>query len=142
MILGIGTDITDGRRIEAILNRHEDKFTKRIFTKGELVAANRTANKVYFLAKRFAAKEAVYKALSSSGVAGCGWREAETLNGLNGSPFVNLTGRCKTALETLTPDGYKANVSISLSDDRPYALAFVVISAVPAEWIKPNEQKK
>ena len=91
------------------------------------------------MAKRFAAKEAVYKALSSSGIAGCGWREAETLNGLNGAPFVNLTGRCKTALETITPDGYKAKVSVSLSDDRPYALAFVVISAIPADWIKPNE---
>ena len=104
MILGIGTDIIDGRRIEAILNRHKDKFAKRIFTKAELMAANKTANKVCFLAKRFAVKEAVYKALSSSGVAGCGWREAETLNGLNGAPFVNLTGRCKTALETITPD--------------------------------------
>ena len=139
MILGIGADITDGRRIEAVLNRHKDKFAKRIFTKGELLAASRTANKVYFLAKRFAVKEAVYKALSSSGIAGCGWREAETLNGSNGAPFVNLTGRCKTALETMTPDGYKASVSVSLSDDRPYALAFVVISAVPAEWVKPNE---
>ena len=142
MILGIGTDIIDGRRIEVILNRHEDNFAKRIFTKAELVAANKTANKAHFLAKRFAAKEAVYKALSSSGIAGRGWLEAETLNGLNGAPFVNLTGRCKTALETITPGGYKAKVSVSLSDDRPYALAFVVISAVPAEWIKPNEQKK
>ena len=139
MILGIGTDVVDGRRIEAILNRHKDKFAKRIFTKAELMAANKTANKVYFLAKRFAVKEAVYKALSSSGIAGCGWREAETLNGLDGAPFVNLTGRCKTALETITPDGYKAKVWVSLSDDRPYALAFVVISAVPAEWVKPNE---
>ena len=52
---------------------------------------------------------------------------------------MNLTGRCKTALETITPDGYKAKVSVSLSDDRPYALAFVVISAVPADWVKPNE---
>jgi len=139
MILGIGTDITDGRRIEAVLNRHKDKFAKRIFTKAELLAANKTTNKVYFLAKRFAVKEAVYKALSSSGIAGCGWREAETLNRLNGAPFVNLTGRCKTALETITPDGYKAKVSVSLSDDQPYALAFVVISAVPADWVKPNE---
>ena len=104
-----------------------------------MLAASKTSNKVYFLAKRFAVKEAVYKALSSSGIAGCGWREAETLNGLNGAPYVNLTGRCKTALETITPDGYNAMVSVSLSDDRPYALAFVVISALPANWIKSNE---
>ena len=133
MVLGIGTDIIDGRRIEAVLNRHQDKFAKRIFTKSELFAADKAADKIYFLAKRFAAKEAVYKALSSSGIAGCGWREAETLNGLNGAPFINLTGRCKTALETMTPDGYNARVLVSLSDDQPYALAFVVISAVLAE---------
>ena len=139
MIIGIGTDITDGRRIEAVLNRHKEKFAKRVFTNAELNAANSAVNKVYFLAKRFAVKEAVYKALSSSGIAGCGWREAETLNELNGAPFVNLTGRCKTALETMTPDGYNAKVSVSLSDERPYALAFVVISAAPAEWIEPNE---
>ena len=133
MIIGIGTDLVDGRRIEAAIGRHENKFTKRIFTNAELNAANKTANKVTFLAKRFAVKEAVYKALSSSGVAGCRWREAETLNEPNGAPYVNLTGRCKTALETITPDGYNAKVSVSLSDDRPYVLAFVVISAVPAE---------
>ena len=139
MILGIGTDIVDGRRIEAAMTRHKNKFAKRIFTKVELKAANKSADRVYFLAKRFAVKEAVYKALSSSGITGCGWREAETLNGSNGAPFVNLTGRCKTALETITPDGYNAKVSVSLSDERPYALAFVVISAVPAKWIEPNE---
>ena len=139
MILGIGTDITDGRRIEAVLTRYQDKFAKRIFTKSELIAADKAADKIYFLAKRFAAKEAIYKALNSSGIAGCGWREAETLNGLNGAPFVNLTGRCKTALETMTPDGYNARVLVSLSDDQPYALAFVVISAVPAEQVKRNE---
>lgn len=121
------------------MNRHKNKFVKRIFTKAELNAADKAANTVYFLAKRFAVKEAVYKALNSSGITGCGWREAETLNGANGAPFVNLTGRCKTALETITPDGYNAKVSVSLSDDRPYALAFVVISAVPAKWIELNE---
>ena len=139
MILGIGTDIIDGRRIEAVMKRYNDKFAKRVFTKAELNAANRAANTVYFLAKRFAVKEAVYKALSSSGIAGCGWRDAETLNEPNGAPFLKLTGRCKTALETITPEGYNAKVSVSLSDDLPYALAFVVISAVPAEWVKPNE---
>ena len=139
MIIGIGSDLVDGRRIEAVLGRHKNRFAKRIFTHAELNAANKANNKAFFLAKRFAVKEAVYKALSSSEVAGCGWRDAETLNKPNGAPYVNLTGRCKTALETITPDGYKAKVSVSLSDDRPYALAFVVISAVPADWIKSNE---
>ena len=137
MILGIGTDIVDARRIQAVMDRHADKFVKRIFSDAELNAAEQSSNPASYFAKRFAVKEAVYKALSVSGVTGCGWREAETLSALNGAPVVNLTGRCKTALETMTPDGYKASLSVSLSDESPYALAFIVISAVSTEWIKP-----
>ena len=137
MILGIGTDIVDARRIQAAMDRHPDKFTKRIFSDAEITAAKEYSNQASYFAKRFAVKEAVYKALSSSGVSNCGWREAETLSAPNGAPIVNLTGRCKTALETMTPDGYNAGLSVSLSDEPPYALAFIVISAVPAEWIKP-----
>ena len=137
MILGIGTDIVDARRIQAAMDRHPDKFVKRIFSDAELNAAEQFSNPASYFAKRFAVKEAVYKALSVSGVTGCGWREVETLSAPNGAPMVNLTGRCKTALETMTPDGYKAGLSVSLSDEPPYALAFIVISAVPAEWIKP-----
>ena len=137
MILGIGTDIVDARRIQAAMDRHPDKFVKRIFSDAELNAAEQSSNPASYFAKRFAVKEAVYKALSVAGVTGCGWREAETLSALIGAPVVNLTGRCKTALETMTPDGYKAGLSVSLSDEPPYALAFIVISAVPAEWIKP-----
>ena len=137
MILGIGADIVDARRIQAAMDRHPDKFVKRIFSDAELNAAEQSSNPASYFAKRFAVKEAVYKALSVSGVTGCGWREAETLSALNGAPVVNLTGRCKTALETMTPDGYKAGLSVSLSDEPPYALAFIVISAEPAEWIKP-----
>ena len=138
MILGIGTDIVDARRIQAAMDRHPDKFAKRIFSDAEITAAKDSGDQASYFAKRFAVKEAVYKALSVSGVTGCGWREAETLSAPNGAPMVNLTGRCKTALETMTPDGYKASLSVSLSDESPYALAFIVISAVPAEWIKPN----
>ena len=137
MILGIGTDIVDARRIKAAIDRHPDKFTKRIFSDAEIIAASKSSNPTSYFAKRFAVKEAVYNVLSVSGVSGCGWREAETLSAPNGAPIVNLTGRCKTALETMTPDGYKARLSVSLSDEPPYALAFVVISALPAEWIKP-----
>ena len=137
MILGIGTDIVDARRIKAAIDRHPDKFTKRIFSDAEIIAASKSSNPANYFAKRFAVKEAVYKVLNISGVSGCGWREAETLSAPNGAPIVNLTGRCKTALETMTPDGYKARLSVSLSDEPPYALAFVVISALPAEWIKP-----
>ena len=119
------------------MDRHPNKFTKRIFSDGEITAAKKASNQASYFAKRFAVKEAVYKALSVSGVSGCGWREAETLSAPNGAPIVNLTGRCKTALETMTPDGYKAGLLVSISDEPPYALAFIVISAVPAEWIVP-----
>ena len=139
MILGIGTDIVDSRRIEAAIARHPNKFSKRIYSIAELSAAKNIASPAKYLAKRFAVKEALYKALSPSGVEGCSWLEAETLNMRSGAPYVNLTGRCKMALEAMTPDGYNANLSVSLSDEIHYALAFIVISAVKADWIKPNE---
>ncbi len=137
MILSIGADIVDARRIQAAMDRHPDKFAKRIFSDAEITASKESSNQANYFAKRFAVKEAVYKALSISGIKGCGWREAETLSAPNGAPMINLTGRCKTALETMTPDGYNADLLVSLSDEAPYALAFIVISAVPAEWIKP-----
>ena len=84
-----------------------------------------------YFAKRFAAKEAVYKALSGAGLRGLGWLQAETLSQQDGAPLLSLTGQCKTALEAMTPDGYKAHISISLSDEPPYALAFVIIYAAP-----------
>ena len=139
MILGIGTDIVDARRIEKILTRYPDRFASRIFTPLERAAAEKSSGKAAYLAKRFAVKEAVYKALSGADIVGCSWLEAETLNNHRGAPYVRLTGRCKTALETMLPDGYKASLSVSLSDEPPYALAFVVINAVPADWALPNE---
>ena len=131
MILGVGTDIVDARRIGKSIERFSDKFTGRIFTAAERAAAAATGQPQAYFAKRFAAKEAVYKALSGAGVSGLGWQQAETLSLPNGAPVMALTGQCKTALEALTPDGYKAEVSISLSDEQPYALAFVIINAVP-----------
>ena len=131
MILGMGTDIVDARRIGKSIERFSDKFTGRVFTKAECAAAAATSQPQAYFAKRFAAKEAVYKALSGTGVSGLGWQQAETLSLPNGAPVMTLTGQCKTALEALTPDGYKAQISISLSDEPPYALAFVIINAVP-----------
>ena len=131
MILGVGTDIVDARRIAKSIDRFSNKFTARIFTEAERVAAAATDQPQAYFAKRFAAKEAVYKALSGAGVSGLRWQQAETLSLPNGAPVVALTGECKMALEALTPDGYKAQISISLSDEPPYALAFVIINAVP-----------
>ena len=107
MILGMGTDIVDARRIGRAIDHFPTRFINRIFT------------------------EADYKALSGSGVRGLGWQQAETLNQQSGAPMLRLTGQCKTALEAMTPDGYKAHISISLSDELPYALAFVIIYAAP-----------
>ena len=131
MILGVGTDIVDARRIGKSIDQFADKFIERIFTTAERAAAAATSQPQAYFAKRFAAKEAVYKALSGAGVSGLGWQQAETLSLPNGAPVMSLTGQCKTALEALTPDGYKAQISISLSDEPPYALAFVIINAVP-----------
>lgn len=131
MILGVGTDIVDARRIGKSIDQFADKFIERIFTTAERAAAAATSQSEAYFAKRFAAKEAVYKALSGAGVSGLGWQQAETLSLPNGAPVMSLTGQCKTALEALTPDGYKAQISISLSDEPPYALAFVIINAVP-----------
>lgn len=129
MILGIGTDIVDARRIGRSIDRFGDRFIGRVFTDAERAAADARADPALYYAKRFAAKEAVYKALSGAGVDGLGWRDAEISNLAGGAPDLLLTGRCKTALERLTPDGYNAAVSLSLSDEPPYAVAFVVISA-------------
>ena len=131
MILGVGTDIVDVRRIGKSIDQFADKFIDRIFTTAERAAADATSQPQAYFAKRFAAKEAVYKALSGAGMSGLGWQQAETLSLPNGAPVMSLTGQCKTALEALTPDGYKAQISISLSDEPPYALAFVIINAVP-----------
>ena len=129
MILGIGTDLVDERRIQRSIERFGDRFLDRIFTDVERAESSTRRSASLYFAKRFAAKEAVYKALSKSGVAGLGWREAEVINDRSGAPYIKLTGRCKTALESLTPEGYKPIVDISLSDEPPYALAYVVISA-------------
>jgi len=129
VILGIGTDIVDERRISRSIARFGDRFLSRIFTDAERAEAQTRGAPGLYFAKRFAAKEAVYKALSGAGVDGLGWRDAEISNRVGGAPDLLLTGRCKTALERLTPDGYKAAVSLSLSDEPPYAVAFVVISA-------------
>lgn len=129
MILGVGTDIVDERRIRRSLERFGDRFLNRIFTDTERNMARGRCVQTLYLAKRFAAKEAIYKALSGAGVAGMGWKDAEITNADTGAPQVRLTGRCKTALERLTPEGYNAAINLSLSDEPPFALAFVVISA-------------
>ena len=133
MILGVGTDICDARRIAAALKRFDYRFRERIFTESEVALACGRPDESLFYAKRFAAKEAVYKALSAAPIKGLGWHDAEILNTVGGAPVLTLFGTCKRALEAVTPEGYKASVNLSLSDEPPYAVAFVVISAGPSD---------
>ena len=136
MILGVGTDICDVRRIAAALKRFDQRFRARVFTEAEIALAGRQSDESLFYAKRFAAKEAVYKALSAAPVRGLGWHDAEILKIASGAPVLTLSSACKTALEAVTPEGYKATVNLSLSDEPPYAVAFVVFSAAPLNGLQ------
>ena len=133
MIVGIGTDIVTVSRMAENLERMGDRFARRLLTETEYKEYEKKHNGAAYLAKRFAAKEAVYKALSAAPVTGLGWHDAEILNTAGGAPVLTLFGSCKRALEEVTPEGYKASVNLSLSDEPPYAVAFVVISAGPLD---------
>ena len=132
MIIGIGSDLTDVRRIASVLERHGDRFISRIFTPVERALAERRRNRVETYAKRFAAKEACAKALGTGLRAGVWWRDMGVVNLPSGRPTMALTGGAKQRLEAITPPGHEARIDVSISDEGPLAFAFVVISAVPA----------
>ena len=130
MILGIGSDITDIRRIEKVIERHGERFLARIFTDTERARAERRAKSVETYAKRFAAKEACAKALGTGMRAGVWWRDMGVVNLPSGRPTMKLTGGALRQLEGITPQGFEARIDVSLTDEYPLAQAFVVISAV------------
>ena len=133
MILGIGTDLVDIRRIERSLERFGVRFAARLFTESEQAAAeSRARGRAAFYAKRFAAKEACAKALGTGFAAGVFWRDIEVTSGPDGAPVIELAGGALHRLNAVTPEGMIARVHLSLSDDHPFALAFVTISAVSA----------
>lgn len=129
MILGIGSDLCDIRRIERSLARFGDRFTHRIFTEGERARSDRRATRAASYARRFAAKEACSKALGTGLGAGVFWRDMEVVNLPGGRPTMRLTGGAARRLAAMTPEGYEAVVQVSLTDDPPLAQAFVVIEA-------------
>jgi holo-[acyl-carrier protein] synthase len=131
MILGIGSDLCDARRIERVLERHGERFLDRIFTPTERARAERRANRVETYAKRFAAKEACAKALGTGLRAGVFWRDMGVVNLPSGRPTMKLTGGALKRLQAITPPGYEARIDVSVTDEGPLAQAFVVISAVP-----------
>jgi holo-[acyl-carrier protein] synthase len=130
MIIGLGSDLADIRRIEATLERFGERFTDRIFTEIERTRSERKADRAASYAKRFAAKEACAKALGTGLRAGVFWRDMGVVNARSGRPTLALTGGAAKRLAAMTPPGLVANIHLSLTDDHPYAMAFVVIEAI------------
>ena len=130
MILGIGSDICDARRIAKVIERHGDRFTHRVFTEIERKLADRRRNRFETYAKRFAAKEACSKALGTGLRAGVWWRDMGVVNLPSGRPTIELTGGAKHRLQKITPAGYEARIDLTMTDEGPMAHALVIISAV------------
>ncbi len=132
MILGIGNDLIDIRRIERTLERFGGRFVERVFTEVEQQKSDRREARAASYAKRFAAKEACAKALGT-GVprAGVHWRHMGVVNLESGKPTLALTGGAKKRLAEMTPEGMTAQIDVTLTDDYPLAQAIVIISAVP-----------
>lgn len=132
MIIGLGNDIVDIRRIERTLARHGDRFIERIFTATERRKADsRTeAIRAATYAKRFAAKEAASKALGTGFRQGVFWRDLGVVNLSSGQPSLRLTGGAAARLEAITPQGYGSQISLTMTDEYPYASAVVIISGV------------
>ena len=131
MILGIGSDLCDIRRIENSLERFGERFTQRVFTEGEQAKSDRRATRAASYARRFAAKEACAKALGTGMRADVYWRDMGVVNLKSGQPTLALTGHAAEHLARLTPPGHEPRIHLTLSDEHPYALAFVVIEALP-----------
>ncbi|TXH38344.1 MAG: holo-ACP synthase [Rhodospirillaceae bacterium] len=131
MILGIGNDIIDIRRIENSLERYGDRFVQRLFTEIEQVKSDRRANRAASYAKRFAAKEACSKALGTGIHQGVFWRDMGVVNLPSGKPTMKLTGGALARLQAMTPPGMVAQIDLTITDDFPQAQAIVIISAIP-----------
>jgi holo-[acyl-carrier protein] synthase len=129
MILGIGSDITDVRRIAKVIERHGDRFIDRVFTAIERSKADKRRNRIETYAKRFAAKEACAKALGTGLRAGVWWRDMGVVNLPSGRPTMELTGGAKRRLDAITPAGYEARIDLTITDEGPTAQALVIISA-------------
>ena len=130
MILGIGSDLVDVRRIERVIARHGERFLARIYTDIERAKADRRANRFETYAKRFAAKEACAKALGTGLRAGVFWRDMGVVNLASGQPTMRLTGGALKRLQAIMPVGCEARIDVTITDEGPMAHALVIISAV------------
>lgn len=131
MILGIGSDLASIERIQKVLDRHGDRFRNRVFTDIEQAKAERRADTAGTYAKRWAAKEACSKALGTGLRMGIAWKDMAVSNLNTGQPQMHLTGWAAERLAEMTPEGHEALVHVTLTDDFPWAQAFVVIEARP-----------
>jgi holo-[acyl-carrier protein] synthase len=131
VIIGIGSDLSDIRRIETSLERFGERFTNRCFTEIERARSERKPDRAASYAKRFAAKEACAKALGTGMRRGVFWRDMGVVNMRSGQPTMALTGGAAQRLAEIIPAGMKPVIHLSLTDDHPYAQAFVIIEAVP-----------
>lgn len=134
MIVGIGADLADIRRIEKTLDRFGDRFVRRVFTEVEQAKSDKRRERAASYAKRWAAKEACSKALGTGLRMGVAWREMGVVNLRSGKPTMALTGGAAERLNRLIPDGRVPRIHVTITDDQPYAQAFVVIEA-----LLPNE---
>jgi len=131
MIIGLGSDIVDVRRIARVVDKYGERFLDRIFTPAERAKAEHRATRIETYAKRFAAKEACAKALGTGFRRGVFWRDLGVVNLPGGKPTMKLTGGALQRLQAITPAGYEATIEVSLTDEGPTAQAIVIISAVP-----------
>jgi holo-[acyl-carrier protein] synthase len=132
MIIGIGSDTIDIRRVAKVLDRHGERFTHRIFTDVEIVKSERRYLRAASYAKRFAAKEACAKALGTGMSRGVFWRDMGVVNLPSGKPTMQLTGGAADRLHALLPAGHRAEIHVTITDDFPMAQALVIIEAVAA----------
>jgi holo-[acyl-carrier protein] synthase len=132
MIIGIGNDMIDIRRVERTIERYGERFLVRVFTETERRKSDGRAMRAASYAKRFAAKEACAKALGTGFRQGVFWRDMGVVNLPSGRPTLELTGGAARALARLTPDGHEVRIDLSITDDFPTAQAIVIISAIRA----------
>lgn len=131
MIVGLGSDLVDIRRIEKTLQRHGERFVARIFTETERRKSEARKQRAASYAKRFAAKEACAKALGTGLSNGVFWRDMGVVNLPGGKPTMHLTGGAAERLSRITPGGRKAVIHLTITDEYPLAQAFVIIEALP-----------
>ena len=133
MIIGLGSDLCDIRRIQRSLDRYGERFTGRLFTEIERTRSERKPDRAASYAKRFAAKEACAKALGTGMSHGVFWRDMGVVNLRSGKPTMALTGGALARLRSMTPEGMACVIHLSMTDEIPYAQAFVIIEALPED---------